>query len=248
MFSLTNKIAVVTGAARGLGLTIAIELSKLGAKVIATDVDVNQLEKSAAENKEYNLDFMELDVTNVSDIKSVMESINSKYGGIDILVNNAGILGSMSIEEMDKEKEWDRVLEVNLSGTFFVSQGALPYIKESKNGRIINISSVSGRNGGFESPMSYTAAKGGVVALTRGMARHLAPYNITVNAVCPGATETEILKGFTEEQLQSILQYLLLNRLGKPIEVAAAVCYLASDEAGFVTGLMLDVNGGGYFG
>ena len=149
---------------------------------------------------------------------------------------------------MQRNGEWNRVLDIDLSGTFFVCQKVLPYLKKSSAGRIINISSLSGRNGGFEGSMAYVAAKGGVVAITRGMARHLAPYKITVNAVCPGTTETEILKGYTPERIENQVKNILLGRLGKPEEIAGAVCYLASDEAAFVTGLMLDINGGGYFG
>ena len=123
------------------------------------------------------------------------------YGGLDILVNNAGVLGASSIEDMTRE-EWRRVVDINLGGTFFMTQAALPYLKQSACARIINIASVTGRNGGFEGSMSYAASKGGIIAITRGMARRLAPNKITVNAVCPGTTATELLKGYTPEAVE----------------------------------------------
>ncbi len=250
MFDLAGKAAIVTGAAQGIGKTTAEKLAECGAKVMLADINGAQLEKTCEELRGQGLDvsWVVLDVTKVDSIREAMAKTAEALGGIDIVVNNAGILGTASIEDMQKESEWDRVLEVNLSGTFFVSQGALPYLKKSKAGRIINMASVTGRNGGFAASMSYAASKGGVVAITRGMARHLAPHAITVNAVCPGTTETEILKGYTQEKIELQLKNILLHRLGKPEEIAGAVCYLASDEAGFVTGLMLDINGGAYFG
>lgn len=250
MFSLTGKVAVVTGAARGIGKTTAQSLGERGAAVMLADINESLLKETAEELKSQgiNASYVVMDVTNTDSIKTAMAETARELGGIDIIVNSAGILGTLGIEEMDKEKEWNKVLEVNLSGTFFASQGALPYLKQSKAGRIINIGSLTGRNGGFAGSMSYAASKGGVVAITRGMARHLAPYKITVNAVCPSTTETDILKGYTQEKIELQVKNILLGRLGKPEEIAAAVCYLASDEAAFVTGLMLDINGGAYFG
>jgi 3-oxoacyl-[acyl-carrier protein] reductase len=188
-----------------------------------------------------------MDVGRNDSIREAIAAAVKTFGGIDIVVNNAGILSALSIEEMTRE-EWDKVLNVNLGGTFFVIQAALPFLKKSQNPRIINISSLTGRNGGFEGSMCYAASKGGVISITRGMARRLAPFNITVNAVCPGPTETEILKGYTSEAQERQRNVSLLRRLGQPEEIAAAICYLASTEAAFVTGAMLDVNGGAYMG
>lgn len=250
MYSLKGKVAIVTGSARGIGFVSAEKLAEMGASVILSDINEAVLNQSVQtlKDKGYAVASVVTDVTSVESLQKAMAAAAEIFGGLDIIVNNAGILGTSSIEDMDKEKEWNKVLDVNLSGTFFATQAALPYLKKSKSGRIINMSSVTGRNGGFEGSMSYAASKGGIVAITRGMARRLAPLNITVNAVCPGATETEILKGYSQEQIENQLKNILLHRLGKPEEIAAAVCYLASDEAGFVTGLMLDINGGGYFG
>ena len=250
MFSLKGKTALVTGAAQGIGKTSAEKLAELGAQVAIADLNAEKAQATAEEicKNGGKAIAVTMNVGDNESIEAAVKQVADAFGGIDIVVNSAGILGTSSIEDMQREGEWNRVLDIDLSGTFFVCQKALPYLKKSSAGRIINISSLSGRNGGFEGSMSYVAAKGGVVAITRGMARHLAPYKITVNAVCPGTTETEILKGYTPERIENQVKNILLGRLGKPEEIAGAVCYLASDEAAFVTGLMLDINGGGYFG
>ena len=250
MFDLTGKSVYVTGAAQGIGRVAAIKLAELGAKVTIADLNAEKgkavaEEIGAAGGKAF---YSMLNVADNDSIEASVKEAADHFGGIDAVVNCAGILGASSIEEMERDGEWNRVLDIDLTGTFFVCQKALPYLKQSKAGRIINIASVTGRNGGFEGSMAYAAAKGGVIAITRGMARHLAPYGITVNAICPGATETEMLKGYTPERIENQVKNLLLGRLGKPEEIAAAICYYASDESGFVTGNMHDINGGGYFG
>ncbi len=250
MFDLTGKVALVTGAAGGIGKSISIALAEQGAKIALVDISEEKLMEVSNEIKANGGEsfFTIMNVKDNNSIEEAIENIVEEFGSIDILVNSAGILGTKSIEEMDRDGEWNSVLDVNLTGAFFACQYALPYLKKSKAGRIINISSISGRNGGFEGSMAYVAAKGGMVAITRGMARHLAPHNITVNAVCPATTATEMIEGYTEERVKNQLKHILLNRLGQPEEMAAAVCYLASDEAAFTTGVMLDVNGGAYFG
>lgn len=250
MFSLNGKVAVVTGAAQGIGRTTAEEMAKLGAKVAVTDIDEKKMQTVVEGIRAAGGEaiFVHLNVASNESIEAAIQTVALAFGGIDIIVNSAGILGTSSIEDMQRNGEWNRVLDVDLSGTFFASQYALPYLKQSSAGRIINIASVTGRNGGFEGSMSYAAAKGGVIAITRGMARHLAAHKITVNAVCPSTTETEMLEGYSPERIANQTKHILLGRLGKREEIAAAVCYLASDEAAFVTGSMLDINGGAYFG
>lgn len=250
MFDLTGKVALVTGAAGGIGKVVSIYLAKQGAKIALADISEEKLKEVSDEINNNNGEsmYVKMDVRSNDSIEEAVKAAADKLGGIDILVNGAGILGTLSIEEMERDGEWNRVLDVNLTGAFFVSQYALPYLKESSAGRIINISSISGRNGGFEGSMAYVASKGGMVAITRGMARHLAPYGITVNAVNPATTATDMIDGYTPERVANQLKHILLGRLGTPEEMAAAVCYLASDEAGFTTGLMFDVNGGAYFG
>lgn len=249
MFDLQGRIAVVTGAARGIGFVSAEKLAEGGASVVLGDVNEPLVQEAAGRLRAKGLTALavRMDVSRNESIREAIEAALKAFGGIDIVVNNAGILSALGIEEMTRE-EWDRVLSVNLGGAFFVIQAALPHLKQSKHPRIINISSLTGRNGGFEGSMCYAASKGGVISITRGMARRLAPFHITVNAVCPGPTETEILKGYTPEAQERQRNVSLLRRLGQPEEIAAAVCYLASTEAAFVTGAMLDVNGGAYMG
>jgi NAD(P)-dependent dehydrogenase (short-subunit alcohol dehydrogenase family) len=249
MFDLKGRIAIVTGAARGIGFASAEKLAENGASVVLGDVNEPLVQEAAGrlKAKGYEALAVRMDVGRNDSIREAIAAAVKAFGGIDIVVNNAGILSALSIEEMTRE-EWDKILNVNLGGTFFVIQAALPFLKKSQNPRIINISSLTGRNGGFEGSMCYAASKGGVISITRGMARRLAPFNITVNAVCPGPTETEILKGYTPEAQERQRNVSLLRRLGQPEEIAAAVCYLASTEAAFVTGAMLDVNGGAYMG
>lgn len=250
MFSLSGKSALVTGAASGIGKTGAEKLAELGARVAIADLNLEKAQLVADGIRKTGGEAIAV-AMNVGDnesIETAVKQVAESFGGIDIVVNSAGILGTSSIEDMQREGEWNKVIDIDLSGTFFVCQKALPYLKESPAGRIINISSLSGRNGGFEGSMAYVAAKGGVVAITRGMARHLSPYKITVNAVCPGPTKTEMIEGYTPERIQNQVKNLLLGRMGEREEIAGAICYLASDEAAFVTGMMLDINGGAYFG
>ena len=249
MFDLKGRIAIVTGAARGIGFAAAEKLAENGASVVLGDLNEPLVQEAAGrlKAKRYEALAVRMDVGRNDSIREAIAAAVKAFGGIDIVVNNAGILSALSIEEMTRE-EWDKVLNVNLGGTFFVIQAALPFLKKSQNPRIINISSLTGRNGGFEGSMCYAASKGGVISITRGMARRLAPFNITVNAVCPGPTETEILKGYTSEAQERQRNVSLLRRLGQPEEIAAAICYLASTEAAFVTGAMLDVNGGAHMG
>lgn len=249
MFDLKGRIAIVTGAARGIGFASAEKLAENGASVVLGDVNEPLVQEAAGrlKAKGYEALAVRMDVGRNDSIREAIAAAVKAFGGIDIVVNNAGILSALSVEEMTRE-EWDKVLNVNLGGTFFVIQAALPFLKKSQNPRIINVSSLTGRNGGFEGSMCYAASKGGVISITRGMARRLAPFNITVNAVCPGPTETEILKGYTPEAQERQRNVSLLRRLGQPEEIAAAVFYLASTEAAFVTGAMLDVNGGAYMG
>lgn len=249
ILTLSGRVALVTGAAQGIGYAIAKMLSENGMKTAIVDINEQKVIKVAQELNSSGFDTIGVgcDVSNNESIEKMIETVVQNYGGLDVVVNSAGILSSAKIPEVQRE-EWDRILAVNLSGSFFVIQKALPYLEESRCGRIINISSNAGRMGGFENSMSYTASKGGIISITFGIARQLAPKGITVNAVCPGTTETPIIEGFSEEAVERLKSRIPLGRLGKPNDIAAAVCYLASEEAGFVTGMLLDVNGGMYMG
>ena len=244
-----TRVALVTGAAQGIGLAVAQTLAKAGARIALADRQLEKVEEEALRLRQQGIkaEAFAVDVADIVSIEEMMKNVSARFGSLDILVNNAGVLSSTAVEDLS-EQEWDRVFAINLRGVFFVVQKALPYLKQSSTARIINMSSLAGRMGGYETGMAYTASKGGVISLTYGLARQLAPYGITVNCVCPGTTQTDILKDWSESQIASLQATIPLGRLGQPQDVASAVRYLASEEASFVTGLLLDVNGGMYFG
>ncbi len=246
---LDNRVALVTGGAKGIGFAIASRLVNDGARVVIADINADMAKASAETLVKAGGTAIGLgaDVSKLDDVKKIMQQIIDTYGQLDIVVNNAGILRSSRLEEVTPE-EWDLVIGVNLRSVFLVSQQALPYLKKSACPRIVNMSSNSGRMGGFESSVSYAASKGGVISLTYALANQLAKFKITVNAVCPGTVETDILKDYSPEAKERLKARVPLGRLGEPDEIAAAVAYLVREDSGFIAGLMLDINGGVYFG
>ena len=244
-----NLRAIVTGAARGIGLGIATRLAEAGASVMLADIDLETVNLAAGELAAKGLDCTAcgVDVSSVESLREMTETAVAAFGGLDILVNNAGILDSSPILEMTEES-WDRVMAVNLKSVFFASQAAIPHLKKSSSPRIVNISSLAGRMGGYETGLSYSASKGGIISLTMGMARQLAPFGITVNSICPGTTESELIKGWSAEQTAGLVAKIPLGRLGSIKDIASAAAFITGPEAGFITGLLLDVNGGMYMG
>ena len=243
------KVAVVTGGSRNIGFAIANKFYKSGMKVVILSVSENSA-KLAAEKIDKsgtNVLGFKCDVTDEASVEETLKRINSIFGGIDVLVNSAGILDLASIEETTVE-HWDNVLAINLRGSFTCIQKAIKYLEKSDAPRIINISSNSGRMGGFENGMAYSASKGALIALTYGLARRLAPKKITVNCIAPGTIDSDMSAERSEETLNRLLKRFPVGRFGTPDEVAAAACYFASDEAGFTTGSVLDVNGGLFMG
>ncbi len=244
---LQGRKAIVTGAGRGIGRAIAMRIASEGALVLACDVDGDAASSVADEIRRIGPRAAAA-ATDVSDWDAVVrtvEAARSTFGGLEILVNNAGIIRRGDLESMSLD-DWHRVIAVNLTGTFYCCKAATPLLREAGWGRIINITSIAGKMGDITSAPGYGPSKAGVIALTQSLARQLAPFGITVNAVAPHAIETEMSAEWSAEKRAAILAGIPLGRLGTADEVAAAVAFLASDEAGFITGETLDVNGGAW--
>lgn len=242
---LYGKVALVTGSTRGIGKAIALALAKEGCDVVVSGTNEQKAHQVAQEIQAMGRRALAVraNVANLEDVKMMFQKVMETFGRLDILVNNAGIIRRGNIENHSDE-DWELVLAVNLRGTYYCSREAAKIMKQQRWGRIINISSVAGKVGDITSAPSYGPSKAAVNALTKSLARELAPYGITVNAVAPHAIETEMSADWSEEQRKAIISQIPLGRMGKPEEVAAAVVFLASPEAGFITGEILDVNGG----
>lgn len=239
---LSARTALVTGGGRGIGLAIAKALAESGARVAVNDLDVARAEVGAREAG-HGAIAVAADVSDSYEVTAMFEEVRGRLGPVDILVNNAGVCYRGLIEDISEER-WDRVLAVNLKGVFICCKAAVPEMKARKWGRIVNVASISGKIGGLMVGHHYSASKGGVLAFTKGLARELAPYNVTVNAVCPAMTDTEIAQQFSEEEVERYLKTVPLGRLATPGDVAQAALYLVSDAASYLTGEVLDVNGG----
>ena len=242
---LKNKVAIVTGSARGIGKAIAQRFLREGAAVAINDIDLEKAEEIVHEAKSKGKKALSVkaDVSNEKEVEEMVNRVYSNFARIDILVNNAGIIKRGSTEDHSYE-DWDRVMAVNLRGTYNCSKAVIPIMKKQRCGKIVNISSIAGKVGDIASAPSYGSSKGAINALTKSMARELAEYGICVNAVAPHAIETEMSAEWSQEKRRQLMSQIPLKRLGRPEEVAAAVLFLASDEASFITGEILDVNGG----
>lgn len=240
-----GKVAIVTGAARGIGEAIALTLAREGADVVVTDVDLEGAQRVAQEIEGLGrkAKAIQADVSQREAVQRLVSEAVSVFGQIDILVNNAGIIRRGTFVEHSSQ-DWEKVLGVNLGGTFNCTQEVVPLMIQQGGGKIINISSVVGKMGDIASAPSYGTSKGAINTFTKSLARELAPYGINVNAVAPHAIETDMSRGWSEEKRRRIVEAIPLKRLGKPEEVAEAVAFLASDGAGFITGQILDINGG----
>lgn len=247
MFDLSGKVVLVTGASSGMGRSTAIALANQGAKVVLAARRMEKLVALAAEIKSRGKEALpvQMDITKRSEVDSAVASAVSTFGRLDILVNNAGVLEYSPFLDM-KEEAWDKVIDTNLKGYFYAAQAAGREMAKNKFGRIINIASIASGGVGIGYPMisHYVASKGGIVGLTEALAGELGPMGITVNAIGPGAIETEMTQGITEQQKQGMFARLPIKRIGTPEEIAAAVVYFASDEAAYTTGATLYVDGG----
>jgi len=241
---LSNKIAIVTGAGRGIGLETGRTLATAGASIVLVDIDGPLVERAAATLRQDGLTALGLsaDVSDAEQVRTVVDRTLAEWGQIDILVNNAGICPITSVEKISPG-EWDLVLGVKLKGAFLFSQAVIPAMRQRRSGKIINIASSAGQMGGLAVGLHYSASKAGVLGMTKALARILAPH-IQVNSVSPGTTESEMTSGWDQAIIDRLVSSIPAGRLGRPADVAAAVAFLASDEAGFITGQTLSVNGG----
>mgnify|MGYP001626186027 CR=1 FL=1 len=244
---LKDKVAIVTGGARGIGFAIASRFAKEGAKVAILDVDKAKAEEAVRkikeEVKEADVIAIQADVSDVESVKKGVENVVNKFGKIDILVNNAAIYLGKPFHEEPLEY-WEKQFRINVLGTVIPSQLVVPHMIKNGKGSIINISSKAAITG-EPGHAAYSALKGAILSLTLAMAVDLAPYNIRVNAICPGPTETDLLyAATTEEERKRMAQRSPLRRLAKPEDIAAAALYFASDDSAYVTGQRLAVDGG----
>lgn len=243
---LRGKTALVTGASRGIGRVTARALAHLGANVAVTDVLADEGRRAVAEIEDRGdtAGFWKLDVTNAESVEHVAVEIQERFGPVHVLVNNAGITRDKSFLKMTREM-WDAVLGVNLTGPFNITHAVLPGMVEAGWGRIINVASVVGQTGNF-GQANYAVTKGGLIAFTMTLARELARKGITVNAVAPGYVDTEMTRDLPAVTVETVKMMTPMGRLGKPEEIAAAIAFLASPQASYITGQVIGVNGGMY--
>jgi len=242
--SLTGKIAVVTGGAQGIGRAVAATLAREGADVVVADIEASRCEETVQLIQQAGRKALALGV-NVGEwdqVKSMADRIVQEWGRVDILVNNAGITRDGLLMRM-KEEDWQAVLQVNLTGTFFCSKAILPTMSKQRSGRIVNIASIVGSIGNV-GQANYAASKAAVIGLTKTVAREYAGRNVTVNAVAPGFIDTAMTQQLSPDIKEALLNQIPCKRLGQASDVAEAVCFLSSDKAGYITGHVLHVNGG----
>ena len=237
---LLGRVAIVTGAAQGIGREIAETLARAGVNVVVSDIN-GEKAQSVADN--IGALGLKTDVTNEEDVGNMVQNTIKRYGTVDILVNNAGILRPTRIDNITK-KEWELVLDVNLNGTFLCTKAVLKIMKEKRFGRIINMSSSAGRSVSTLGGAHYTAAKAAVLGFTRAVAKEVASYGITANAICPGLIDTEMVRSdCSPEKIKTYENSFPISRLGTPEEVADIVLFLVAD-ASYITGAAIDINGG----
>ena len=241
-FDLKNKTAVITGGAQGFGLDIAKKFLASGAKVNIWDVDRTQLKKAIRSVNNSNLSFNVVDVTNFKNVENTVKKIikNSK---IDILVNSAGITGPTTQLWNYKIKDWKQIVEINLNGTFYCCKSIVPSMIKNKYGRIVNIASVSGKDGNANAS-AYSSSKAGVIGLTKSLGKELAKYNIAVNAITPAGAKTRILNQMTKKNVKQMLSKVRRGRFLELNELSSMVCWLSSEENSFSTAAVFDISGG----
>ncbi|OIN99064.1 3-oxoacyl-[acyl-carrier-protein] reductase [Candidatus Desantisbacteria bacterium CG1_02_49_89] len=242
---LENKVAIITGGARGIGRAIAEMLAGEGANPVVVDVDINEAENTAKELRSgtgRDSMAMQIDVSSAADAERMAKEVTDKYGRIDILVNNAGITRDALLVRM-KEDAWDKVLAINLKGVFNCTQAAAKVMMKQHSGKIVNMASIIGIIGNV-GQANYAASKGGVIALTKTSAKELSAWNINVNAIAPGFIDTKMTQALDEKQRQELLGLIPLKKLGMPQDVARLVLFLASGDSDYITGQVIRIDGG----
>jgi len=241
---LKDKVALVTGGAQGIGRTISEELARAGAHVVLGDVNLEgaQARAEAINNSGGSASAIKIDVSNATEVREVFDFIMKDKKPVDIVVNNAGITRDGLMVRM-KESDWDLVLDINLKGSFLCSQQAAKQMMKQKSGAIVNIASIVGVMGNF-GQANYSASKAGVIGLTKTLAREVASRGIRVNAIAPGFIDTEMTRVLDEEVRQKLIEQIPLARLGLPEDVARCVNFLVSDKSSYITGQVINLNGG----
>ncbi|MCX5885030.1 MAG: 3-oxoacyl-[acyl-carrier-protein] reductase [Proteobacteria bacterium] len=243
---LNGRVAIVTGGAQGIGKAIALTLARHGADVVVTDINLERAQETVQEIEALQVRSLAIkaNVADVSATEQMVKEIVDKLGKIDILVNNAGITRDNVLLRM-KPEEWDQVMEVNLKGTYACTRAALKFMFRQKNGRIVNIASITGLMGNA-GQANYSASKAGIIGFTKAVAREYATRGITVNAVAPGFIDTAMTQAIPEKERETLIRQIPMERLGTPDDVAAAVYFLVSDLSRYITGQVINVNGGMY--
>ncbi|HJN01967.1 MAG: 3-oxoacyl-[acyl-carrier-protein] reductase [Nitrospinota bacterium] len=241
---LKGQTAVVTGGARGIGKEISLALARDGANIVIADLIAEQSEETAEEIKKLNCKALiqKVDISKTADVENMVQNTINEFKTLDILINNAGVTRDTLMVRM-KEEDWDFVLKVNLTGTFNCSKAAAKYMMKQKKGRIVNIASIVGVMGNA-GQANYSASKAGIIGLTKTSARELASRNITVNAVAPGFIDTEMTRSLNENIKQQLKEQIPVGKLGRPEDIANCIKFLVSDDASYITGQVIHVNGG----
>lgn len=247
VIDLAGKVAIVTGSGRGIGFAVARALHVAGANIVVNDIDSDRASHAVQQLGDRAI-AVSADVSSESDVNAIIAAANERFGGVDILINNAGMDHAVPISDIS-EAEWDRFMAVNLKSVFLCSKAVLPLMRERGGGRIVNLSSIVARQGAMNGGIHYATTKAGILGFTRTLARQVAADKITVNAVAPGVIDTDLIReNIVPAVREQLISSIPLNRLGDPTDVGRAIRFLVSEEASYITGATLDINGGFWIG